>query len=106
MRSTRGWCDDRDRSRHRARGVVHEPDTCPQGTNRSTRGGTVRHRMTSRVAAAAAAATLILAACGGGGSSGASSSPGGQAGGGVFRTAVEGFGFTDGFDPTGEYLGA
>jgi ABC-type transport system substrate-binding protein len=59
-----------------------------------------------KVVSAVAIATLVLVACGGGGSSSTSSSPGAQGGGGVFRTAVEGFGFTDGFDPTGEYLGA
>jgi peptide/nickel transport system substrate-binding protein len=62
--------------------------------------------MTWKVVSAVAVATLVLVACGGGGSSSTSSSPGAQGGGGVFRTAVEGFGFTDGFDPTGEYLGA
>jgi peptide/nickel transport system substrate-binding protein len=63
---------------------------------------------------------LIAAACGGGGGaksttgtgtgvSGASTSGGGpsQTGqkGGTYRTAIEDFGYTNGFDPTGEYLG-
>src|SRR6266498_3224968 len=49
----------------------------------------------------ALAVTLLAAACGGGGG-------GGQGGsvqkGGVFRTAQDDFGFTNAFDPTGEYL--
>ena len=53
-------------------------------------------------------ATLVAAACGGGndnggGSTGASTTP--QKG-GVYRTAATDFGFTDGFDITGEYLGS
>jgi len=52
---------------------------------------------------------LIGAACGGGTTAG-SPSPGGSSGGsvqkgGVYRTAIEDFGFTGAFDPTGEYLG-
>jgi peptide/nickel transport system substrate-binding protein len=53
-------------------------------------------------------ATLVAAACGGGndnggGSTGASTTP--QKG-GVYRTATTDFGFTNGFDITGEYLGS
>ncbi|HEY7281051.1 MAG TPA: hypothetical protein VID47_05585, partial [Actinomycetota bacterium] len=38
--------------------------------------------------------------------SGPSSSGGSQIKGGTYRTAIEDFGFTGAFDPTGEYLGA
>lgn len=49
---------------------------------------------------------LVAAGCGGGKKT---TTPGGGAAptkGGVYRTAIEDFGFTDAFDPTGEYLGA
>src|SRR5262249_57392998 len=51
---------------------------------------------------------LIAAACG---SSGGGGSTGGTKGGnvqkgGVLRMAVDDFGYTNAFDPTGEYLGA
>jgi peptide/nickel transport system substrate-binding protein len=46
---------------------------------------------------------LVATACGGGGGGGGGS--GGQAQrGGVFRTALDDFGLTDGYDPTGEYV--
>src|SRR5438045_9399102 len=51
--------------------------------------------------------SIIAAACGGGKTNtGAtpSTAVGGKAG-GVYRTAIEDFGFTGAFDPTGEYLG-
>jgi peptide/nickel transport system substrate-binding protein len=49
---------------------------------------------------------LAAAACGGnGGNSASSNAPSGSSTGGVYRTAIEDFGFTDAFDPTGEYLG-
>ncbi|HJP66226.1 MAG TPA: ABC transporter substrate-binding protein [Actinomycetota bacterium] len=48
---------------------------------------------------------LVAAACGGGTQEGPRG-PGGSIGdGGVYRTAIEDFGFTGAFDPTGEYLG-
>jgi peptide/nickel transport system substrate-binding protein len=62
----------------------------------------------------AAVLTLVAAACGGNnnntGGGGSSPSTGGTSGGsiqngGVYRTAIEDFGFTGAFDPTGEYLG-
>src|SRR5690349_10245627 len=62
------------------------------------------------LAGAAAASALSLAACGGGGSSGPSAGSGagstaGGAKGGVYKVGWEqAFGFTDNFDPTGEYL--
>jgi len=49
--------------------------------------------------------SVVLAACrAGGDQAGDSPAPGDVTRGGVYRTAIEGFGFTDGFDPTGEYL--
>jgi ABC-type transport system substrate-binding protein len=68
----------------------------------------MRRRASSRVAILAVVTAFTLAACGGGGGSG--SSPTGGAGkatkGGTYRTASTDFGFTGGFDPTGEYLGS
>jgi peptide/nickel transport system substrate-binding protein len=54
----------------------------------------------------ALAVTLVAAACGGGGGGGGGggSSSGSVQKGGVFRTAQDDFGFTNAFDPTGEYL--
>src|SRR6266571_3946859 len=46
----------------------------------------------------------IAAACGGGGGGGGGGQTGGVQKGGVLRTALDDFGFTDAFDPTGEYL--
>src|SRR6266498_3609586 len=57
-----------------------------------------RRRLFGMVGLALAIA-LIAAACGGGGGGG-----GGVQKGGVLRTALDDFGFTDAFDPTGEYL--
>src|SRR6266700_7252713 len=51
----------------------------------------------------ALAITLVAAACGGGGGGGGKTGGGVQKG-GVLRTAQEDFGFTNAFDPTGEYL--
>jgi peptide/nickel transport system substrate-binding protein len=53
----------------------------------------------------ALAVSLVAAACGGGGGGGGgSTSSGSIQKGGVFRTALDDFGFTNAFDPTGEYL--
>src|SRR6266511_3159330 len=53
----------------------------------------------------ALAIALIAAACGGGGGGGGGGgTTGGIQKGGVFRTAQDDFGFTNAFDPTGEYL--
>jgi peptide/nickel transport system substrate-binding protein len=54
----------------------------------------------------ALAVSLVAAACGGGGGGGGSAgtSSGSVQKGGVFRTALDDFGFTNAFDPTGEYL--
>src|SRR6266545_3577842 len=59
-----------------------------------------RRRLFGMVGLALAIA-LIAAACGGGGGGGGG---GGVQKGGVLRTALDDFGFTDAFDPTGEYL--
>jgi len=51
------------------------------------------------------AMALVAAACGGGGGggggNGSSTTPAQR--GGVFRTALDDFGLSDGYDPTGEY---
>jgi peptide/nickel transport system substrate-binding protein len=53
----------------------------------------------------ALAVTLVAAACGGGGGGGGGGTQSGSVQkGGVFRTAQDDFGFTNAFDPTGEYL--
>lgn len=63
-----------------------------------------------RLAAVVSVVTLLLAACGGGGGAEptktASGGGGGPAKGGTYRTAATDFGFTNAFDPTGEYLGS
>src|SRR4029453_10558779 len=65
-------------------------------------------RRTFRMVGLALAVALVAAACGGGNDK--KSSTGTTAGGttqkgGVYRTAISSFGFTQGFDPTAEYLG-
>jgi peptide/nickel transport system substrate-binding protein len=67
-----------------------------------------KRRQQARLVGLALALALVAAACGGGddeggGGDGQSATP--QKG-GVLRTAVSDFGFTNGFDPTGEYLGS
>jgi len=64
-------------------------------------------RILRRTAGALAVGAVVLAAaaCGGGGDGGGSSASGGGEG-GTYRVGWENsFGFTDSFDPTGEYLG-
>jgi peptide/nickel transport system substrate-binding protein len=56
------------------------------------------------MAGLALAIALVAAACGGGGGGGGSTSAGSVQKGGVLRTAQDDFGFTNAFDPTGEYL--
>jgi len=62
-----------------------------------------------RVLALAAVLAIVGAACssnpGPGATNTASSGPTGVHKGGTYRTAIEDFGFTGAFDPTGEYLG-
>jgi peptide/nickel transport system substrate-binding protein len=65
-----------------------------------------KRRQQARLVGLALALALVAAACGGGddeggGSSGQQATP--QKG-GVLRTAISDFGFTNGFDPTGEYV--
>src|SRR5262245_43662604 len=63
-----------------------------------------RRRLLSMVGLALAI-VLVAAACGGGGGGGGGgATTGGVQKGGVFRTAQDDFGFTNAFDPTGEYL--
>src|SRR2546430_4042557 len=74
----------------------------------------VRRKKVLGIVALSAALMLVLAACssktGGGGASPSSGGGGATSGGtaqpgGVYRTAIEDFGFTGAFDPVGEYLG-
>ncbi|MFN2544744.1 MAG: ABC transporter substrate-binding protein [Actinomycetota bacterium] len=63
-----------------------------------------------KVLALAAILSITAAACGGGGGSSNKTNPPATSGapslaGGTYRTAIEDFGFTGAFDPTGEYLG-
>jgi peptide/nickel transport system substrate-binding protein len=65
-------------------------------------------RRTLRMVGLALAVAMVAAACGGGndnGSSTATTTGGTAQKGGVYRTAISSFGFTQGFDPTAEYLG-
>jgi peptide/nickel transport system substrate-binding protein len=65
-----------------------------------------KRRQQLRVVGLALALALVAAACGGGGDEGGGG--GGQSAtpekGGVLRTGISDFGFTNGFDPTGEYV--
>jgi peptide/nickel transport system substrate-binding protein len=65
-----------------------------------------KRRQQVRLVGLALALALVAAACGGGDDD--SGSTGGQTAtpekGGVLRTAITDFGFTNGFDPTGEYV--
>src|SRR5829696_9422319 len=64
-----------------------------------------KRRQRLRLVGLALALALVAAACGGGDDEGGG---GGQTAtpekGGVLRTAITNFGFTNGFDPTGEYV--
>jgi peptide/nickel transport system substrate-binding protein len=65
-----------------------------------------KRRQQVRLVGLALALALVAAACGGGGGNGGTSG-GNQAApqkGGVLRTALSDFAFTNGFDPTGEYV--
>src|SRR4029453_9078509 len=65
-------------------------------------------RRTFRMVGLALAVAMVAAACGGGDdnkSSTATTTGGTAQKGGVYRTAISSFGFTQGFDPTAEYLG-
>jgi peptide/nickel transport system substrate-binding protein len=66
-----------------------------------------KRRQQARLVGLALALALVAAACGGGDDEGGGGSSGQQATpqkGGVLRTAISDFGFTNGFDPTGEYV--
>jgi peptide/nickel transport system substrate-binding protein len=62
-------------------------------------------KRSSRVLAVVAVLAIVATACGGDGDEGAQPTGEPSAKGGTYRTAIEDFGFTNGFDPTGEYLG-
>jgi peptide/nickel transport system substrate-binding protein len=66
-----------------------------------------KRRQQVRLVGLALALGLVAAACGGGGNNNAGTGGGNQATpqkGGVLRTAISDFGFTNGFDITGEYV--
>jgi peptide/nickel transport system substrate-binding protein len=66
-----------------------------------------KRRQQARLVGLALALALVAAACGGGNDNGGGTGGGNQATpqkGGVLRTAQSDFGFTNGFDPTGEYV--
>jgi peptide/nickel transport system substrate-binding protein len=66
-------------------------------------------KRTAKLVVLVAVLAVVATACGGGGGGGASSSAsasGQVTKGGTYRTSAEDFGFTDAFDPTGEYLGS
>lgn len=59
-----------------------------------------------RLAALLVPLAVVVAACTGGGDGEVTPTPStGPRVGGTYRTQIEGFGFTDAFDPTGEYIG-
>jgi peptide/nickel transport system substrate-binding protein len=66
-----------------------------------------KRRQQARLVGLALALALVAAACGGGGDNGGGGGSTQQAApekGGVLRTGISDFGFTNGFDPTGEYV--
>ena len=66
-----------------------------------------KRRQRLRLVGLALALALVAAACGGGDDEGGGDQQQATAEkGGVLRTATTDFGFTNGFDPTGEYLGS
>jgi peptide/nickel transport system substrate-binding protein len=65
-----------------------------------------KRRQRLRLVGLALAVAMVAAACGGGDEGGQGASDQTVQRGGVFRTATTDFGFTNGFDPTGEYLGS
>jgi peptide/nickel transport system substrate-binding protein len=65
----------------------------------------VTRKRIGRMVAVAGVLAIVATACGGGGG-GAATPSGPVTKGGTYRTSTEDFGFTGGFDPTGEYLGS
>jgi peptide/nickel transport system substrate-binding protein len=63
-----------------------------------------KRRQKVRLVGLALALALVAAACGGGGDEGGGDQAATAERGGVLRTAISDFGFTNGFDPTGEYV--
>ena len=64
-----------------------------------------KRRLKLRMVGLALAVAVVAAACGGGEETPSAPSGGTAQKGGVYRTAISAFGFTQGFDPTAEYLG-
>jgi peptide/nickel transport system substrate-binding protein len=64
-----------------------------------------KRRRTFGMVGLALVVALLAAACGGGNNKAATPSGGTAQKGGVYRTAISNFDFTQGFDPTAEYLG-
>ena len=62
-------------------------------------------KRTARLFAVVGVLAIVATACGGDEGGGASPTGGAVTKGGTYRTAIEDFGFTNAFDPTGEYLG-
>src|SRR5918993_156064 len=62
-----------------------------------------RRRQTIQVTTLAMVVAVLATACGGGREDDATGGTATVERGGVFRTAITDFGFTNGFDPTGEY---
>lgn len=74
----------------------------------ASEGGTRRivRRRIFRFLPAIVLTTMVASACTGGDNGGVTPAPGGSSNvqrGGVLRVGISGFGFSDGFDPTGEY---
>ena len=65
-----------------------------------------KRRQRLRLVGLALAVALVAAACGGGDDEDGGDQQATAEKGGVLRTATTDFGFTNGFDPTGEYLGS
>jgi len=65
-----------------------------------------KRRQRLRLVGLALAVAMVAAACGGGDEGGGAPAAPAAAKGGVLRTATTDFGFTNGFDVTGEYLGS
>jgi peptide/nickel transport system substrate-binding protein len=79
-----------------------------QDDETATRGGKVKKRKLMATVAMTAVLGLVGAACNNSSTTTTSSSVGGTGNvqrGGTYRTATQEFGYTDAFDPTGEYLG-
>jgi peptide/nickel transport system substrate-binding protein len=72
---------------------------------RKGRRGAMDFKRTARLFAIVGVLAIVATACGGDEGGGATPTGGAVTKGGTYRTAIEDFGFTNAFDPTGEYLG-